>query len=122
MKARILAGKYGTLYLMLLPAMIYLLLFNYIPMYGVTIAFKNFSAVKGILGSPWAGLRQFNRVFSSPNFAPLLSNTLTLSLYQLLVTFPLPIILALLLNSCYSKRTSNLLKTITYSPYFVSPE
>lgn len=120
MRLSVLGRKYGTLYLMLLPAMVYLLLFNYVPMYGVTIAFKNFSAVKGILGSPWSGLRQFNRVFSSPNFVPLLRNTITLSVYQLAVTFPLPIALALLLNSCFSRSTASLLKTVTYSPYFIS--
>lgn len=112
--------RYWGLYLMLVPAVVFIFIFNYIPMYGVTIAFKNFSAVKGILGSPWAGLRHFERVFSSPNFVPILKNTLILSLYQLAVTFPLPIILALLLNSCFSRKMSTVLKTVTYAPYFIS--
>lgn len=119
-QARLIFKRYGGLYLLLLPGIVYIFLFHYIPMYGVTIAFKDFSAVKGILGSEWAGLRHFIRVFQSPNFLPILQNTLVLSLFQLLVTFPLPIALALMLNSCFSKKLGTVLKTVTYAPYFIS--
>lgn len=113
-------GRYWGLYLMLIPGIVYIFIFNYTPMYGVTIAFKNFSATKGIMGSTWVGFRHFERVFRSPNFIPILKNTLILSVYQLLITFPLPIILALLLNSNFSKKMTTVLKTITYAPYFIS--
>lgn len=120
MAARLKLKRYWGLYVMLIPAVIYIFVFNYMPMYGITIAFKNFSASKGIMGSPWVGLKHFYRVFGSPNFTQLLANTLILSVYQLLVTFPLPIILALLLNSCVNRRAANVLKTVTYAPYFIS--
>ncbi|MDL2231991.1 ABC transporter permease subunit [Ruminococcaceae bacterium OttesenSCG-928-L11] len=108
------------LYLMLVPAIVYLIVFHYFPMYGVTIAFKDFSARLGIMGSPWVGLKHFTRVFTSPNFLPIVGNTLVLSFYQLVVTFPLPILLALMINSCFSKRLGTVLKNITYAPYFIS--
>lgn len=119
-KARQALKKSWVLYLMLLPAVVYIFIFNYIPMYGVTIAFKDFSAVKGILASPWVGLRHFERVFASPDFPEIVRNTLILSFYQLALTFPLPIILALLINSCGSRRLGGLIKNVTYAPYFVS--
>lgn len=112
--------KWRVLYLMLVPGLVYILLFNYIPMYGVTIAFKDFYASRGILGSPWVGLEHFKRVFRSPDFLPILWNTLSLSVYQLLITFPLPIFLALLINSCHSKRFGKFVQNVTYAPYLVS--
>lgn len=108
------------LYLMLVPGMIYIFIFNYIPMYGVTIAFKDFMASKGIMGSPWVGLEHFERVFHSPSFFPILWNTLALSIYQLVITFPLPILLALMINACQSKRIGTFVQNITYAPYFIS--
>lgn len=108
------------LYLMLIPAIVYVFIFNYIPMYGITIAFKDFSASKGIMGSPWVGFEHFYRVFNSPDFIPILINTLVLSLYQLTITFPIPIILALMINSCNNKRIGTIVQNITYAPFFIS--
>ena len=105
---------------MLIPGIIYIFIFNYIPMYGVTIAFKDFYASKGILGSPWVGLEHFKRVFRSPDFLPILWNTLILSIYQLVLTFPIPIFLALLINSCQSKKFGKFVQNVTYAPYLVS--
>ena len=111
--------KWRVLYLMLIPGLVYIVIFNYIPMYGVTIAFKDFYASKGIMGSPWVGLEHFKRVFRSPDFLQILWNTLSLSIYQLLITFPLPIFLALLINSCHSKRFGKFVQNVTYAPYLV---
>ena len=112
--------KWRFLYLMVIPGLVYIVIFNYIPMYGVTIAFKDFYASKGIMGSPWVGLEHFKRVFRSPDFLQILWNTLSLSIYQLLITFPLPIFLALLINSCHSKRFGKFVQNVTYAPYLVS--
>ena len=112
--------KWRVLYLMLIPGLVYIVIFNYIPMYGVTIAFKDFYASKGIMGSPWVGLEHFKRVFRSPDFLQILWNTLSLSIYQLLITFPLPIFLALLINSCHSKRFGKFVQNVTYAPCLVS--
>ena len=112
--------KWRVLYLMLITGLVYIVIFNYIPMYGVTIAFKDFYASKGIMGSPWVGLEHFKRVFRSPDFLQILWNTLSLSIYQLLITFPLPIFLALLINSCHSKRFGKFVQNVTYAPYLVS--
>lgn len=112
--------KNWPLYLMLVPGIIYLFLFNYVPMYGVTIAFKDFMASKGIMGSPWVGWSNFQRVFRSPDFLPILSNTLILSVYQLLLTFPLPIVVSLLINACSSKKFGKVIQNVTYAPYFIS--
>lgn len=112
--------KWRVLYLMLIPGLVYIVIFNYIPMYGVTIAFKDFYASKGIMRSPWVGLEHFKRVFRSPDFLQILWNTLSLSIYQLLITFPLPIFLALLINSCHSKRFGKFVQNVTYAPYLVS--
>ena len=113
-------GKNWPLYLMLLPGIVYIFIFHYIPMYGVTIAFKDFYASKGILGSPWVGLENFQRVFNSPDFLRLIWNTLSLSLYQLILTFPIPIILALMINSSSSKKFGTFIQNLTYAPYFIS--
>ena len=112
--------KYWVLYLMLVPAVVYIFIFNYVPMYGVTIAFKDFQASKGILGSSWVGFEHFERVFSSPDFLTILQNTLILSFYQLAMTFPIPIILALAIHSCASKKIGRIVQNITYAPYFIS--
>lgn len=119
-KRKLLWKRWKVLYFMLIPGVIYIFIFNYIPMYGVTIAFKDFYASKGILGSPWVGLEHFQRVFRSPDFVPILWNTLILSLYQLVFTFPLPIILSLLINSCHSKKLGKFVQNVTYAPYLVS--
>ena len=90
--------KYRQFYLLLLPALIYVLIFNYGPMYGIQIAFKNYKGALGILDSPWVGFKHFKDFFSGYYFGTLLKNTLILSVYNLAVGFPIPIIVALILN------------------------
>ena len=108
------------LYVMCLPAVVYLLLFNYKPMYGIIIAFKNYSMRKGIMGSPWIGFANFQRLFSSYWFPIILKNTLTLSLLSLVLGFPIPIILALALNEVQHSRFRKGFQTISYAPHFIS--
>ncbi|UUZ85259.1 ABC transporter permease subunit [Paenibacillus sp. P26] len=108
------------LYLFLLPTILYFLVFHYIPMYGVQIAFKNFIAVKGFTGSPWVGFEHFERFFESYQFVTVLRNTLGISLYELAVAFPAPILLALLLNQVTSERFKKIVQTVTYAPHFIS--
>lgn len=107
------------LYLFLVPMILYLLIFNYGPMYGIQIAFKDFYANLGIWNSPWVGFKHFDRFFNSYYFWRLLKNTLALSLYNLLL-FPLPVIFALMLNELRSEKFKKLTQTLTYAPYFIS--
>ncbi|MDD3334467.1 MAG: ABC transporter permease subunit [Eubacteriales bacterium] len=108
------------LYLFLLPAVVYLAIFAYAPMYGIQIAFKNFKPSKGITGSAWVGLKYFETFFNSPRFWTLLSNTLLISLYTLLAGFPMPIVLALMLNYIKSPKLKKFTQTVTYAPHFIS--
>lgn len=108
------------LFLLCLPALIYVAIFCYGPMYGIQIAFKDFSPRRGITGSEWVGFENFIRFFDSPNFWDLLTNTLTLSLYTLLVGFPFPIILALLLHKASNKKFRKVVQTVIYAPHFIS--
>ncbi|WP_168121357.1 ABC transporter permease subunit [Paenibacillus sp. HB172176] len=108
------------LYVMLLIPVIWYILFKYVPMYGITIAFKDFSATKGIMDSPWAGFKHFDRFFSSVYFWDLLWNTISLSALQLIVGFPIPILLALLLNEIRIGWLKKLLQNTTYIPHFLS--
>jgi putative aldouronate transport system permease protein len=100
--------------------MMYILLFHYVPMYGLQIAFKNFTAVKGIWGSPWVGLDHFERFFNSFYFWRLIKNTLGISLYELVVGFPAPLLLALMINEVSSRRFRKVVQTVTYAPHFLS--
>lgn len=110
------------LYLLISPVLAYFIIFEYIPMYGVQIAFKNFVATKGIWGSSWVGMRHFERFFDSYFFWRLITNTLGVSLYQLVVGFPVPIILALMINEVKQSRIffKKIVQTITYAPHFLS--
>ena len=112
--------KNGILYLFLLPMIIYILIFNYMPLAGLQIAFKDFVATKGIWGSEWVGFKYFQQFFSSPMFWKLLKNTLVISLYQLVFSFPIPIILALILNYTPNQKLKKLTQTATYAPHFIS--
>ena len=112
--------KNGILYLFLLPMIIYILIFNYMPLAGLQIAFKDFVATKGIWGSEWVGFKYFQQFFSSPMFWKLLKNTLVISLYSLVVGFPIPILLALMINSVKGTRFKKLTQTVTYMPHFIS--
>lgn len=98
----------------------YFIIFYYIPMYGVQIAFKNFRAVDGIWGSAWVGFKHFKRFFNSSQFWPLLKNTLALSFMQLLIGFPIPIILAILLNQAKSLKFRKFVQSVVYCPHFIS--
>ena len=97
-------GRNWGLYLLMLPAMVIFICFTYLPMYGVIIAFKDFKPALGIWGSPWAGVKYFERYFSSYMFANTITNTLVISLYTIAVTFPLPILLALMCNQMYARK------------------
>ncbi len=104
----------------MLPALLYFLVFKYIPMVGAIIAFKDFNVVQGIWGSPWAGFKYFNLFFSNPVFWTLIKNTLALSLYSLGVGFPIPILLAIGLNEIRDGFFKRFTQQITYAPYFIS--
>lgn len=112
--------KRWQLYLMLLLPVAYILVFCYVPMGGITIAFKNYSFRKGIWGSDWVGLKYFKQFFSNPDMPRLLKNTLILSLYSLAASFPAPIILALALNIIGGERFKKFMQSLTYAPYFIS--
>lgn len=112
--------KNKWLILMALPVVAWYILFHYVPMYGVIIAFKEFSPVKGILDSKWVGLRHFQDFFSSIYAWRVIRNTLLINFYQLVFGFPAPIILALLLNEIRSKHFKKMVQTVTYLPHFVS--
>jgi multiple sugar transport system permease protein/putative aldouronate transport system permease protein len=108
------------LYLLFLIPFVYIAVFNYVPLYGILIAFKRFSPARGILGSDWVGFYNFNRFFSSPNFKNVLGNTLTLNIYGLIAGFPLPIILAIFVNHCFRTHFKKVVQTITFAPHFIS--
>ncbi|HML45944.1 MAG TPA: ABC transporter permease subunit [Clostridia bacterium] len=107
-------------YLLLLPAVVWYAIFAYGPMYGIQIAFKKFNGAKGILGSPWVGLRHFRNFFGSYFFGLLVQNTLSLSLYSLVVGAPIPILVALMLNEIRNQKYKKTLQTIIYAPHFIS--
>lgn len=112
--------KNGELYLLISPVIAYFIIFEYLPMYGVQIAFKDFIATKGIWGSPWVGLKHFEQFFESYYFWRIIGNTLGIGVYQLLVGFPAPILLALMLHEAGSKRFQRFVQTVTYAPHFLS--
>lgn len=108
------------LYIMILPGIIYFIVFKYLPMYGVLIAFKDFSPFLGFFGSKWVGFKHFERFFSDPSFYMLFRNTLTLAFYNLVFYFPIPIILALLMNELRSTFYKRYIQTLIYIPHFIS--
>ncbi|MFS0612187.1 ABC transporter permease [Lederbergia ruris] len=111
--------KYWRLYVMMAPAIIFFAIFNYYPMYGVIIAFKEYSPRLGILGSPWVGFTHFERFFDAYYFWDILKNTLLIGAYQLAM-FPVPIILALSMNEIRNRHFKKITQTITYAPHFIS--
>lgn len=108
------------LYILLAPTVIMLIILNYIPMYGITLAFKDYVPSKGILGSPWVGLKYFERFFNSFSFSRILSNTLKISFASLIFGFPVPVIFALMLNQLRQEKFKRMIQTITYAPHFIS--
>ena len=118
LKKRIL-GRW-QLYLLLLLPVIWLIIFCYTPMAGLVLAFKKYNSGLGVWGSPWVGLDNFRKFFTSFKFPVVMRNTLTISLYSLIITFPIPIIFALLLNAMLGTRYKKVIQTVTYIPYFIS--
>jgi putative aldouronate transport system permease protein len=108
------------LYLLILPAMVYIVIFNYLPMYGVQIAFRDFKAVEGITGSAWVGLKHFKTFFEAFYSSRLIANTFMLNLYGLVFGFPIPVILAILINSLQSRNFKKFTQTVVYVPHFIS--
>ena len=111
---------YHWLYIFLIPGMLYLLVFRYIPMAGIVIAFKDFNNVLGIFQSPWAGFKHFAYLFQSKAFFEVLGNSLLISIYRMVAGFPAPIILALLLNELRSQGFKRSMQTVLYLPHFIS--
>ena len=110
----------GEIYLVALPVILFFILFHYKSMYGVIIAFKNFSPTKGIMGSDWVGFKYFERIFKAHSFLEVLRNTLVISSMKLIFTFPMPIILAVFINEIRNERMKKLFQTFSYLPHFIS--
>lgn len=112
--------KHWEFYLLLLPGIILTIIFKYWPMYGVQIAFRDYNVVDGFFGSAWVGLKWFKRFFTSYNSVRMIKNTVLLSLYSILWTFPIPIILSLLINQVKFKKFQRVTQTVLYAPHFIS--
>lgn len=112
--------RHYQLYLMSIPTLVFFIIFLYVPMYGVQIAFKNYTPSRGIMGSAWVGFDHFMRFFRSYNFLGLIQNTLGLSIYQLVASFPIPILLALMLNEVRNSKFRKSVQMVTYAPHFIS--
>ncbi|NHN31280.1 ABC transporter permease [Paenibacillus agricola] len=112
--------KNWDLYLLVVPVVLYFLLIKYLPMYGIQIAFKDFSAPRGIWGSEWVGMKHFIRFFNNYQFWTLIKNTMGISIFQILVAFPIPIFFALLVNEVSSKWFKKSVQSITFMPHFLS--
>lgn len=112
--------KNYQIYLLLLPTLIYFIIFHYGPMYGIQIAFKDYNTGLGIWKSPWVGLKHFKRFIGMPQFISALKNTLSISLASLFLGFPFPVILALMLNEVKNEKFKKVVQTVTYAPHFIS--
>ena len=112
--------KNKRIYLMALPMLVFLLLFRYLPMLGISIAFQDFKTRAGIFGSPWVGLKYFRQFFASPSSWQIIFNTLRISITSLIFSFPFPILLAVALNECGNRFYKKTVQMITYAPYFIS--
>jgi putative aldouronate transport system permease protein len=113
-------AKHKYLYVLVVPTILFYLIFTYIPIYGIVLAFKEFDYSKGILGSPWIGLQNFADVFANPGFSVAFRNTILISFGRLLIEFPVPIILALLLNEISKGRLTRVIQTVFTFPHFIS--
>lgn len=112
--------KHRSIYLFIVPAFIWFLVFCYYPIYGLMLAFKDYKYSKGILGSAWVGLKWFRKFMSDPSFWQVVMNTLKISVMKLAFTFPVPVILALMMNALKNQRFKRVIQTISYMPHFVS--
>lgn len=108
------------LYMMMVPGLAYFLIFKYVPMYGLIMAFQDYKPHLGFMDSPWVGLKHFERFFSEPQFGMLFRNTIVIALYNLVFFFPLPIILSLMMNELRRERFKRFVQTLIYIPHFVS--
>lgn len=113
-------AKYKSIYIMLIPAVLFYIIFCYVPMFGITIAFQDFKVARGVFGSEFVGLENFISFFKSYNFWQLLRNTLSISILQIVLGFPAPIVLALMLNEVKKLKFKKSVQTITYMPHFIS--
>ncbi len=113
-------GKQWDLQLMVIPALLFIFIFSYIPMYGVLMAFQDYSLFEGFRGSPWVGFKHFEMFFNAPEFWTVIRNTVVISLLKLLIGFPAPIILALMLNEVRGRIFKRVVQTISYLPHFLS--
>jgi putative aldouronate transport system permease protein len=109
-----------ALYLLLVPVFVYYIVFSYVPMYGVTLAFKEFDPIKGIFGNDWVGFHYFQQFFATYQFKQLLTNTFLMSFLSLLFGFPVAVLLALMLNEVRMKKYKKFIQTVTYAPHFIS--
>lgn len=112
--------KYWQIYLLLIPALVILFMFKYYPMYGVQIAFRDYNIVKGITGSPWVGMKWFTKLFNTPKFTSVVTNTLIINLLHLLTNLPLSVVFGLLLNECSHTGYKRVIQTVSYLPHFLS--
>lgn len=117
---RLRLARHWQLYLLLAPAVIYLVLFKYWPMYGVQIAFRNYNPIDGFMGSEWVGLEHITRFLGSFQFSRVFFNTIAINVLGLCFGFPVPIILALLINQLGSRRLKAFIQTVLFSPAFIS--
>ena len=122
MKQKIIASikKDWQLWVMILPALLYILIFCYGPMYGIQLAFRKYDFSKGLTGGDWVGFQYFIQYFESPMFWTTLRNTFVISFFSLVCGFPVPILLALIINSLKQKRLKRVVQTAVYMPYFIS--
>jgi len=112
--------KYKTFYIMLIPGVLYFIIFKYLPMAGLAVSFQDYSPFLGFFKSPWVGLKHFQRLFADPDFYNLFRNTLVLAVYNIVFYFPLPIMLALLLNEIRSNKYKKIVQSLIYMPHFIS--
>ncbi|MCU6712493.1 ABC transporter permease subunit [Paenibacillus sp. J5C_2022] len=112
--------RYRWLYILMAPGVLYYLIYHYMPMFGLVVAFKDYNLMKGVWGSPWAGLGNFREIFSTPEFGVLMKNTLLLSFYRILFNMLPDVVLALMLNEIRVRWFKRVVQTITYGPHFLS--
>ena len=112
--------KYWFLYMLVLPGLCFLLVFEYAPMYGITLAFKDYSPRLGVLGSPWVGLDHFKEMLADPNFIRAFKNTLIINVYNLVFGFTFSVFLSLMINEIRLKKVKSVVQTSVYLPYFLS--
>ncbi|MEK3719405.1 ABC transporter permease [Paenibacillus sp. FSL H8-0034] len=108
------------LYLLALPGILYIIIFKYVPMWGIVIAFQDYSPYRGVMNSAWVGFEHFNRFFSNPDFMLLFRNTMAINILNLVFYFPLPILVALLLNEVVGNKFKKTVQSIVYLPHFLS--